>query len=438
MQPSAYTIAQGDTLSKIAAANNTSVASLAALNNISDPNKIVAGASLKLPSQGSSPVYTPSIPKTPVSTPSSSYINASDSQQNSDNEVNNNIKALTTRSEALTKRAKERFEESSSLLSSYITQLGEMGGIDAAGINQEFASARGKLESEQKKETAATSTKLARMGGYLGGTGSQVAYLNSLAESQRMQLQDLDSKRLAALRKAQQASIDRNFQVAQAEIKLANDYEDQIYKLEDDFNTAVRQVKTDDVNSKKAALDRTKTVSEQIAPAVATYLTGNPENDNAIITTYASQNGIDPAVLQSAVIEHNRKSQKDLPALIQEYNEVSDRGWFNGTFLEYQQQRGSSGAPKSRLLSLKDATKLGLPQLAGVTEDEIIRSSIDSKGKVLSDPPAWYVDLIQTQSNMNLKPEVIQKSWDELKPSLSNFTQGTKEESVEDMINNYY
>ncbi|MCP3163506.1 LysM peptidoglycan-binding domain-containing protein [Myxococcus qinghaiensis] len=45
-----YRIRERDTLSKIAARNNTTVDELARLNNIADPNKIRAGATLKLPS----------------------------------------------------------------------------------------------------------------------------------------------------------------------------------------------------------------------------------------------------------------------------------------------------------------------------------------------------------------------------------------------------
>lgn len=44
-----YTIKRGDTLSGIAAAHGTTVKALADLNGISDPNKIVAGRTLKLP-----------------------------------------------------------------------------------------------------------------------------------------------------------------------------------------------------------------------------------------------------------------------------------------------------------------------------------------------------------------------------------------------------
>ena len=46
-----YTIQQGDTLSALAAKNNTTVADLAKLNNITDPNKIYAGKTLNLGNQ---------------------------------------------------------------------------------------------------------------------------------------------------------------------------------------------------------------------------------------------------------------------------------------------------------------------------------------------------------------------------------------------------
>ena len=47
-----YTVKSGDTLSQIAAANNTTVAELQKLNNIANPNMIMAGQNLTLPKSG--------------------------------------------------------------------------------------------------------------------------------------------------------------------------------------------------------------------------------------------------------------------------------------------------------------------------------------------------------------------------------------------------
>ncbi len=65
-----YTIKAGDTLSKIAAANGTTVQALASLNKIADPNKIYAGQSLTLGGSGT-PTITPQAPVAPSSSGSS-------------------------------------------------------------------------------------------------------------------------------------------------------------------------------------------------------------------------------------------------------------------------------------------------------------------------------------------------------------------------------
>lgn len=65
----AYTIQRGDTLGKIAKRYGTTVAELATLNNISNPHKIKAGASLNLPGATtvSAPSPTPTLaPATPT------------------------------------------------------------------------------------------------------------------------------------------------------------------------------------------------------------------------------------------------------------------------------------------------------------------------------------------------------------------------------------
>lgn len=55
-----YTIQKGDTLEEIAKANNTTVSNLAKLNNIRDPNKIMAGATLNLSAAPGTPKVTSS------------------------------------------------------------------------------------------------------------------------------------------------------------------------------------------------------------------------------------------------------------------------------------------------------------------------------------------------------------------------------------------
>ncbi len=75
-----YTIVAGDTLSAIAAKHNTTVAALASANNIADPNKIQAGATIKIPTtatpapvvtNNNPPIVAPKASTTPQPTPQS-------------------------------------------------------------------------------------------------------------------------------------------------------------------------------------------------------------------------------------------------------------------------------------------------------------------------------------------------------------------------------
>ncbi len=67
-----YTVRKGDTLSGIAARNNTSVATLVKLNNIKNANVISVGQVIKLPGAATTTPTTPTKPTTPTtpSTPS--------------------------------------------------------------------------------------------------------------------------------------------------------------------------------------------------------------------------------------------------------------------------------------------------------------------------------------------------------------------------------
>lgn len=69
-----YTVKAGDTISKIAVSNNTTISALVSANNLSNPNRIYAGQTLKLSASASAPAPTTSTPAAtpaPASTPAS-------------------------------------------------------------------------------------------------------------------------------------------------------------------------------------------------------------------------------------------------------------------------------------------------------------------------------------------------------------------------------
>lgn len=57
-----HTVARGETLSHVARRYGTSVSALAAANGISDPNRVIAGTTLRVPGAGGAPTGSPSAP----------------------------------------------------------------------------------------------------------------------------------------------------------------------------------------------------------------------------------------------------------------------------------------------------------------------------------------------------------------------------------------
>lgn len=90
-----YKIQKGDTLTKIANKNNTTVSELAKLNNIENINEIAAGATIKLPGSSSSATNAPA-PVTGSPPPSAAANESTIGQVMSDMEINDLAKQLYT------------------------------------------------------------------------------------------------------------------------------------------------------------------------------------------------------------------------------------------------------------------------------------------------------------------------------------------------------
>ena len=83
-----YQIKRGDTLSKIAAAHETTVAALAARNRIADPNFIVTGTTLRLSGpRVATPLPAPPAPTAPTADTDSASSESSDTATNTETTV---------------------------------------------------------------------------------------------------------------------------------------------------------------------------------------------------------------------------------------------------------------------------------------------------------------------------------------------------------------
>ena len=112
-------------------------------------------------------------------------------------------------------------------------------------LNNQFNEQRQVTQEAQKSETGTTSLGLARMGGYLGGSGSGMGVMQNLAESQKREINLLEQKRQSALAAAATARNDQQLALAYKKIDEAKALEQKIYKRKQDAIDATVKYEAD-------------------------------------------------------------------------------------------------------------------------------------------------------------------------------------------------
>jgi hypothetical protein len=106
---------------------------------------------------------------------------------------------------------------------------------EVAGIDEGFGVAKTEMGDAQTKETGATSTALARAGGYLGVTASQQGVMQNLVITQRQEMVALEAKKNEAIRAANNAYEDRDFELARELLKSAREIETEAFNRKNTF-----------------------------------------------------------------------------------------------------------------------------------------------------------------------------------------------------------
>ena len=100
-----------------------------------------------------------------------------------------------------------------------------------AAIEAQIRTERAGKEIAQGKETGQTNMQLARMGAYSAASG--VAYVNSLEDSHRRELSDLEAQKSSLLLQAEAAYRAGSGKIAEQKISLINDLEKKFYEAQD-------------------------------------------------------------------------------------------------------------------------------------------------------------------------------------------------------------
>lgn len=267
----------------------------------------------------------------------------------------------------------------------------------------------------------------------------QNANIQNVVNTGLSKVQKLVNEKNSLLANARAAKDKYDAEMLDKELKAAQDAQDAAAK---EAQQALENAYKEKEESRKQATfeqEQAETLATNVAPSLAALLTGNKDKDEEITTAIAAQNNLDPLVLSKAVqtykFDQQDKQMKNMPTLVKEYQYATSNGFFNGGFLEYQKLRAglNKSAPKTKVLDLKTAVKLGIPELAGVAEDELVYDLIDPN------PPQWWIDIEFGGNTLPVAPGYIQKKWDEFRndPTISNFTKGiNKDTNILDLLGN--
>ncbi len=136
--------------------------------------------------------------------------------------------AVTETSDGLSDTAEGAFDTAFGILDD-IAAANKQDKADAvANMTEQGRIAGEELSDDQRVEAGRSSSRLARMGGYLGGSGSGLAYMNSLSRSHRLEAASLKVKYAQAVEAAKRAYNSDQLATAQAMMNSANQYQNQL------------------------------------------------------------------------------------------------------------------------------------------------------------------------------------------------------------------
>lgn len=224
--PTSHLIKQGDTLSGIAATYKTDVATLAKLNNIADPNKIQAGASINLPAAPKPSLLDNLKPPAGIATsdPITNAENLKKAEQiKADNEAQQELVRLQTQKQLTDLKAtlapSGGAPTKPDLLGTYSTLRDSQG---VSGVETEIADIR--------KEKLALREELKKFEGAAHGQGTQASLVDTQVNEKAQKLQ----QRMEELNTTESLAVDR--------LNAKNKYIETVMNLtEKDFQFATAQ-----------------------------------------------------------------------------------------------------------------------------------------------------------------------------------------------------
>lgn len=149
--------------------------------------------------------------------------------------------AVTTAASGLNQRSEDAYTQAFDLLDKMAKTSAQDRADSIANIERQREIDLADTKTGQRLEAGTTSRRMARIGGYLGGSGSSVAYMNSLSQSHQLEVTKIQAMYAAAVEKAKVAYSMKDMELASKLMDAADGYQNQLEKKRtNDMDLAIK------------------------------------------------------------------------------------------------------------------------------------------------------------------------------------------------------
>lgn len=192
-------------------------------------------------------------------------VSSSTSVRQGENQTKLDVQNLTKGFNEEAERTKLTGSSSLSYLDNYWQMLERRRAEEVEGINKSFNETKRQTGEAQKREVGSTSASLARIGGYLGGSASGTGAMLNLAETHKNEVLKLESQRATAIREANTAITDKQFQVAKLKVEEAREIEKEVERRKQQFFDNNLKILQEERQQDKALREKYKEELETMA-----------------------------------------------------------------------------------------------------------------------------------------------------------------------------
>jgi LysM repeat protein len=315
------------------------------------------------------------------------------------------------------KRMKEeaqvKINDINSTLDSIATMSNQANANLISSIKTIYGSRIAKMEDANKRLYATKETVGMRQGRARYAPKLQAGILTDEEISGHERIAALEGAMLQAIAGAQQAQADGDMKIFNSRMDEINKIEKELtdkimnqHKMAVDYENNLRAKEREERLVQKEDFDKMLDLSARSAPAVYSALAGfkSEAEQKAFLEQYSKKTGIDIDVLMGDIEKYSSTSEKEalnmenIRSQIDRRNQLNEEDDADSEYRSVSTENILSGAS-----SLSD--------LSG-SEKEKVKADMRELGFYSTNPPQWFIEMLQDQKRQTVSPTVVRTEWE--------------------------